>query len=471
MENKAMRIDLSKLARYIFRWIWLIILCGAVGFAGMYYYAVHFTTDTYSASGTLYVFNGNPNLVNYQYTNTTDLESAVQLLDTYMVVVKSKKVMDAVAERLNADYPGITTERISNTLSMGSISKTGVLQVISTTENAKLSADICNAVLDVAPQEIIRVVGAGSIEVIDYAEEPLLPDPRNPVQKGLLGAMAGIVLACGYLALSFIMNHKIRDEEDITDNYTPPVLSSIQRLKMKKEDPMAFMLTDASPMEVREGYAKLRMNIAFIMSGKEKKTLVVTSAVSGEGKSTIATNLAISCAKGGKKVLLIDGDLRRSCQSAIFGYRSNKAGLSEVLIGKCSWKEAVVSGGDGKPSILFAGYLPPNPSELLGSRAMAELLSELETEYDLILLDVPPINIVSDPLVVSESVEGCLFVVRQDYSDHREVRKALIAAEMMGMNVVGFVLYGEKLNQGGSYYGRKYYKDYYKYDTSGTTRR
>ncbi len=469
MENRVLRIDLFKLVAYIFKRAWVVLLCGIIGFVGMYFYSEHYSIDTYSASGTMYVLNGNPNLVNYQYTNTSDLDSAVQLLDTYKVVVKSNKVMDAVAERLSADYPGITPQFIAGTLSMSSVSKTGVVEVVSRTWDAKLSKDICNAVLDVAPEEIIRVVNAGAIEIIDYAEEPLQPDQRSPVRRALIGALAGIFLAVGLLALLFLTNHKVRDEDELTTNYTPPVLASIQRNKKKREDPKTFVLTDASPMEVREGYAKLRMNLVYTMAGKERKTMVITSAVSGEGKSTIASNLAISCAKGGKKVLLIDGDLRRARQSEIFGFRKKRTGLSDILIGKCSWNEAVIPGDEKKPSIIFAGRTPPNPAELLGSGAMSALISELEKEYDLVLLDAPPINIVSDPLVISEIVAGCVFVVRQNYSDHREVRKALVAAEMMGMDVMGFVFYGEELKQRSYYYSRKYYKDYYKYDTRGRT--
>ena len=95
---------------------------------------------------------------------------------------------------------------------------------------------------------------------------------------------------------------------------------------------------------------------------------------------------------------------------------------------------------------------------------MIDLISEFEEVYDLVLIDMPPINIVADPLVVSAHVAGCLFVVRQNYSDHRDIRSALIAAEMTGMDVLGFVFYGENVNQGGYYY-RRYYKSYYhKYD-------
>ncbi len=152
MGSGARQINIKKLLFYILKRCWLIILCAAIGFAGMYWYTAHYQKETYTASATIYVLNGNPNVVNYQYTNMNDLSSAVALLDTYMVVIKSTKVMSVVTERLIAEYPWIFADYIASTLSMGSVSETGVMRIRSTTNDAKLSADICNAVVDVAPQ-------------------------------------------------------------------------------------------------------------------------------------------------------------------------------------------------------------------------------------------------------------------------------------------------------------------------------
>lgn len=449
-------IDLKKLFFYVLKRVWIIIICAGIGFAGMYCYTRYFVPDTYTAYATMYVLNMNPNLVNYQYANMNDLTSAVQLLDTYAVVVRSSKVLDVVAERLQSKYPGINSSFISSTLYMGSVGETGVLRINCTTGNAQLSADICNAVVDVAPAEIIRVVNAGNIEVIDYAETPYGPDYRNPSRRGTLGALAGGMLAAALLVLLFLLNHKVAEAEELTEAYTPPVLSSVVREKKKGKDPGTFVLDRNSPLLTSESYAKLRMNLLYTLVNKENKVIAVTSAISGEGKSTITANLAIACAISGKRVLLIDGDMRRASQQAIFGYDKDLPGLSEVLIGSCKWWDVVLSDERENLNILPTGHLPPNPAELLALPETAELLAETQQQFDLVLIDLPPINIVSDPLMVSSHVAGCLMVVRQGYSDHREIRKALSSAELTGMDVLGFIFYGEKINQA-SYYSKKYY--------------
>ncbi len=462
MGNNSQKVDIKKLAVFLLKRAWIIILCAGIGFAGLFCYTEYYKPDTYTAFATMYVINGNPNLVNYQYTNANDLMSAVQLLDTYMVVVRSNKVMDVVAERLNTQYPGISAGYISSTLSMGSVSNTGVMQIICMTTNAKLSADICNAVVDVAPAEIIRVVNAGNIEVIDYADPPSVPDARNSRKKGVYGALAGGVFAGGLLIFLFLINHKVTDMDSLSENYTPPVLAGIQRQKKEAPYPSAYLINADSPLDLIESYAKLRMNLLYTMVGKKNRIVAVTSAISGEGKSTIAANLAISCAMSGKRVLLVDADMRRACQKDYFEYDDNNPGLSEVLVGNVHWWDAVLSTDRENLSILPAGQLPPNPAELLTLPSVEELFPQMQQDFDLVLMDLPPINIVSDPLAISSHVAGCLLVVRQNYSDHRAIRKALISTEMTGMNPLGFVYYGDNVIQE-SYYNRKYYNSKYYY--------
>ena len=362
--NKKASIDLVKLIMYVLKRAWLVILCAEVGFGAVYMYYAHRTADTYTAQGTMYVNNANPNLQNYQYASTNDLDSAVQLINTYLVVVKSDKVMASVAKKLATDYPGLTAKQIAGSLSMASVSETGVAAVRSSTGNAQMSADIVNAVLEIAPEEIIRVVNAGNIEIIDYAVVPAVPDGHNTMKKGMLGGMFGAVLALGILTVLFLLNRRITSIEELTESYTPPVLASILRIKKEQgeEEPSDFVLTNQSSMEVIENYAKLRMNLLYTLVGKKSKTVVITSSISGEGKSTISSNLAISCSMSGKKVLLVDGDLRRACLRDFLDYDKHAKGLTEALAGNCSWKDAVIHNVRETVDVLPTGHLPPNPA-------------------------------------------------------------------------------------------------------------
>ena len=461
-----MKIDLMKLAKYLIRHCWLPILCAVVGFAGVFAYTTAHHVDTYTAYSTLYVFNGSPNVTNYSYMSSSDINSAVRLIDTYLVVIRSNKVMDAVLDRLSEKYPNLTAQYVMNTLSMGSVSETGVLRVNCTTTDPQLSADICNDVVDIAPREIIRVVNAGSIEVIDYAEVPKAPNGSDVLKKSMTGGLAGGVLACGLLALLFLLNQRVRDTKELAEIYTVPVLAEIPRRRRESGSEHNLLLNQMSSLQLAEAFSKLRLNMNFSMVGK-RRIVLVSSAVPNEGKSTISANLAISYARSGKRVLLIDGDMRRGGQSQVFRDflpGPIQCGLSNLLIGECTEGEAIIEDIQPNLDLLPVGSAPPNPAELLGSDAMRDFLRRMESSghYNLIVIDMPPINVVADPLVLAEENVNLLYVVRQDFSDHREIQKALTAAEMSKVDVLGMVFYGEKTSE--TYYGKKghYYHKYYK---------
>ena len=453
----AFQIDIMRLLRFILKHIWLPILCAAIGFTGMYYYYDTRTVDTYTASATMYVFNGNPNVINYQYTTMSDISAAVMLVDTYAVVVKSNKVLDAVAERLNNNVP---VSYLAGTLSMSSVSETGVMKISCTTNDPQMSMDICNAVADIAPAEIIRVVNAGSAEVIDYATLPKAPNDRQVMRKGLIGGLAGALLGAGVLFLIFILNRKLADEKDFKENYDLTLLASIPK-QPKRPGKEEYVIGPDTSSGVLASYGKLRMNVSFSLRD-ETRLLVVSSAVPGESKSILSANLAVSFAADGKQVLLIDGDMRKPTQQTLFHLDMKNGGLSDMLVS-----------ASGKPGELFmdvrpnldvlpAGTTPPNPTELLGSNEMKELLADAAQRYDVIIVDTPPINVVPDALTLANQNAAMLFVTRVNYSDHREIKKALAAAELSGMHIVGAAMTcATRTSQG--YYNYRYYKRYYGY--------
>lgn len=481
MNKQKTSIDLAKLAMYVLKRIWLPILCAAIGFGFMYWRSSK-APDTYTATGTMFVSTNNPNLVNYGYASSSDFSTAVQLVNIYSEVIKSEVVtQDILGYRLQTverdgveqdlllgqKYPGMTTGTIRGAITMNSVNETPMVRINCTTGNPEMSKDICEAVLQIAPKALKDVVGAGDATALEFPTVPRFANARQDRQQGLIGALAGAVAALALLVVLFLLNRRVEDEKELTEKYTPPVLSSVRRHPGNEKDPGSFLLGPQSDLDVAENYAKLRMNLLFTLTGKETPTVLITSAVSGEGKSTVAANLAISLAMSGKKVLLVDADMRRACQRDIFHYEDYLPGLSDMLAGNAEAVEAILPTVRENLDILPSGSIPPNPSELLESAMMQELLEKLEAQYDMVLLDAPPVNIVSDPLALSKLAKGAVFVVRQHFSDHREIRKALISAEMTGLEVLGFVFYGEKIRQG-SYSGRKAYpgyKDYHRYDT------
>ncbi len=194
-----------------------------------------------------------------------------------------------------------------------------------------------------------------------------------------------------------------------------------------------------SGAEASESYRTLRTNIRFSTMGRSSKILLVTSAGSGEGKTTTATNLAVSYSQENKKVLLIDCDLRDPSLQTVFP-RSNKRGLTDVLSGQCGLEAAVSATAISNLSVLTAGTVPPNPSEILGSEKMQELLTELAAYYDVILIDSPSALEVSDAQILGTMSDGVVLVAHQGKVTKEQLKRVKRGMDHVNAHILGVVL-------------------------------
>lgn len=214
-----------------------------------------------------------------------------------------------------------------------------------------------------------------------------------------------------------------------------------------------------------EQYKLLRTNLGFTLpEGVKCPVIGVTSSTRGEGKSTTAVNLSYVLAESGNKVLLIDGDLRIPSIAKKMGLDSTP-GLTDLLMGKEVPSDKFKSDLLDNWYIVPSGDLPPNPSELLGSRRMETFLNAMTDKFDYIIIDLPPVNIVSDAMAISKLTAGMIVVIREDYSEKKELEKCFRQLKLSGAKVLGCVMNGSKAGKGSYGKYRKYYK-YYRYYSS-----
>ena len=210
-----------------------------------------------------------------------------------------------------------------------------------------------------------------------------------------------------------------------------------------------------------EQYKLLRANLDFTIPEDEKCPIIgITSSMRGEGKSTTAINLAYVLAERGKKVILLDGDLRLPSVAKKMEIRSSP-GLTNLLMGKEAYIGEFQSTLLDNLYVIPSGDIPPNPSELLGSRRMEAFLEKLKESFDYIVIDLPPVNIVSDALSISSLITGLIVVIREEYTEKKELEHCFRQLKLSNTNVLGFVM--NESNLGNSSYG-KYKK--YKYGRS-----
>lgn len=234
-----------------------------------------------------------------------------------------------------------------------------------------------------------------------------------------------------------------------------------QKPKQTQEPNGGFMaqrrqiLNKNSNFVVQEAYKSLRTNVRFILRDETCKKICITSATASEGKSITMLNLAISIAQSGQKVILIDADLRRPALARLLVEKA-APGLSNVLAGLSSAREAIRSEVYPNLDILFSGDVPPNPSEILGSVEMEKLITELSELYDYVLVDTPPVGVVSDANLVASLMDGVLLLVRQNRTKKDEIKRAVNNLQLTGARILGYILNGVVPEHGDSY-GYYYY--------------
>lgn len=221
------------------------------------------------------------------------------------------------------------------------------------------------------------------------------------------------------------------------------------------------LLCDQMHFDAKEAYKLLRTNILFCLPDNDVcRTIGITSPIRGEGKSTVAINLAYTLAVTKVNVLLIDMDMRLPSIASKLNIEKT-LGLSDYLVGNATLKN-VIRSTDKYPNwdIMLSGSIPPTPSELISSESMQRLIKGLERKYDFIIIDLPPVNVVSDALVAKDILDGYILTVRQDYSDRHSLADCIRQLGFLDANVLGFVMTD---SDGGAHYAKKYGKKYGKY--------
>ena len=462
--------------------IWAIILCTILGAAGAFCFSKFVMPLQYSSHISMYIQSYNISENNNE-NNYNNISNAKQLINTYIEVMKDDAVMKAIGSNLlkkfnedalqksfNFENGTISASSLRNCISISSVTDTSAIKISVTTTNAEISAFICNDLAKVAPKYLQDAIGVGSISTIDTAQVYQNPVAPNIPKNTLLGAAIGCILMMGIILVIDFFDNTIKNSELLTSKYQKAVIGEIQQFgsqkKRKKEEDRSHMkLTEKNiPFHIIESYKSIRTNIMFALATSENKIFAVSSPNPSEGKSTVSSNIAITLAQGENKVLLIDADLRKPIQHKIFEIE-NKKGLSTAISKMHSLEECIQKNVMKNLDILPSGSIPPNPSELLASDSMTEILKTLSGQYSVIIIDTPPVNVVTDAMELSKNVAGLLMVISYGSTTSEDIENVMKKIEISNMNLLGFILNKIQSKSGGGYYSK--YKYDYKYKKYG----
>jgi capsular exopolysaccharide synthesis family protein len=313
------------------------------------------------------------------------------------------------------------------------------LTITVTDSDPRRAAAVANAYVGVLPEVIKRLESTpgtigSSLSTLSSAPVPSTAFSPRPMRNGLIGLVAGLVLGVGGAFVREALDRRLRDSDEVEVAGGVPVLGVVPQ-----EDMDSHLPVDTHPMSSRaEAYRKIRTNLTFTSHEGLPASVLITSSTSGEGKTTLAANLALACARTGQRVLLIDADLRRPMIGEYLGL-SGETGLTNWLVGGSDFEQIVQPLGDTGVDVITSGPIPANPSELLGSSRMSALLSLGEERYDIVIADAPPVLPVADGLVLAVHMRSVILVAKVGETTRDRLRRSRDAVLKVGGNLVGVV--------------------------------
>jgi capsular exopolysaccharide synthesis family protein len=430
-------VDLRDYVR-ILRSRWrLILLCTLLAVAAAAA-ATATATRQYQAQSQLFVSTAD---VATASTLSQGGQFAQQRVKSYADIVNSPLVTGPVVQQLGLDT---TAADLAKQVTATAPLDTVLINVSVRDRSPQRAQQIADAVADRFTQVAATLETSASsqaspvkVSVVRRAELPLAPVSPRPTLNLALGLLVGLAVGVGAAVLRETLDTSLKGIDEVQQELGLPTLGTIAFDPETAKHPL---IVHASPRSTRaEAFRQLRTNLQFIDIDKPPRSILVTSSVPQEGKSTSVCNLAIALTEAGARVALVEGDLRRPRIAEYLGVEG-AAGLTDVLVGRADLDDVLQPWGNGALLVLPSGPIPPNPSELLGSQHMDALVRQLENEVDLVLIDAPPLLPVTDAAVMSTLVTGAIIVVRAGKTTRDQARRALDSLHGVGAHVYGVVL-------------------------------
>ncbi len=361
-------------------------------------------------------------LVNFTTANVVssgEIDANLRLIETYKYLMKSNRILTKVNGSLDETYK---KGEISQKVKIQSSINSQILTILAEEKTPEKAAALANTLATTFQEEIKTLMNLENVHILSQATVNEDTKSVKPITAlfFIISAIIGFLASYSFILIQEMFFTLVDSSEKAEKALALPVIGIVPPGEGK-------LIHDLPNFDVfTEMFRSIRANLLYVLSKKNAKTLLVTSAESGDGKSFVSANLSIVFAMDQKKTVFIDADLRRGTGRNLF-HLPKRIGITSYLAGQCTLQEIIQSTEVPNLSFISAGPVPPNPTELLSSTKFVQLLEELKNQFDIIIVDTPPL-LVADTLHISANVDGCLYVVNAESS---KVEQAIYSIELL----------------------------------------
>ncbi|MFT4235191.1 MAG: polysaccharide biosynthesis tyrosine autokinase, partial [Microbacterium sp.] len=423
---------------------WIVILVITLLGAGIGYGYAAVQTPQYEATAQVLITAARGESTSELVQGATYVQT---LVESYALVAKTSTVLQPVIDELGLD---LSSRELAEHVSVDNPLNTTLLDIVVVDDDPAFARKAANAIAEslatavqsLSPQSDDQVpsVQIDTVAPADLPEQPFSPNTKLLTVAGLgIGLVIGVLIAL----LRTLLATRVTSASDIEEVTNVPILGSVVKASQPS---LTRELLSSSAGVVAESVRGVAANIRFAGVGDSRRVILITSPSEGEGKSSVALAVAQILAEQNLRVLIIDADLRRA-SLAHYTQLEGAVGLTTVLLGDVTQEDAAQTWADGGLQVLTSGVLPPNPTQLLSSERMADVLKQVREDYDVILIDTAPVNLVSDALLLANVSDGFVVVARIGKTKREALRRAISALEATRTPVLGIISNGERRAQ------------------------
>lgn len=456
-------IDLLEIAVVLLSKIKAIVFCTLLCAVVLNAYTYLLVDPTFESTATLYVVSASSGGV----VDLTDLNIGSSLKEDYKVLMQRYPVLSRTIEELNLD---MTPEQLIKKMVIENPTDTRILTVTVTDTDPEMARDIANKIAEVSVEYLPEVMSSDAPNIAEHARVAERKSGPSYSKATIMGGLIGFILSCMYFILLYMMDKTVKTEDHVEKVFGSMPLASIPYSKTmdSKSSEFAAELENAKtgsseagklnvhipslPFVAEEELGRVQVNVRF--SGESTKTIMVTSSVANEGKSSVSINLWKMLADAGMKTVLLDLDLRNSVFKDTLGYKydgKDFKGIGYYLAGRASYEEVLYETNAENGYLVPCVQLLQNPTSLLQDKNLKKIIDRLEEEFDFVIVDTAPLLIAADGEIISQLCDGALVVVRSGLTHRDDVRKSILRLERSGCQILGSVL--NAVNVDGKSYG------------------